>query len=151
MLIFWILFISISNQVNIIHADNQHIMGSTYQIKEKLKQEINFLKELKSYLKLLKEKVTHVEKFLNDNYYDTEDVDIENLENDTILEDYVSNPINAFGIIKRTHEKNLDQLNLESNISSKVNSNLTEFIKDAPEIQDFYAATESIALIQVCT
>ena len=128
-------------------------MGSTYQLKEKLKQEINFLKELKSYLKLLKKEVTYVEKFLNNNYYDTEDVDIENLESDTILEEYVSNPINAFGIIKRTHEKNLDQLNLESNSSKscKVNSILTEFIKDAPEIQDFYAATESIALIQVCT
>ena len=66
------------------------------------------------------------------------------------LEDYVSNPINAFGIIKRTHKNSLDQLNLESNLY-KVNRNLTEFIKDAPASQDFYAATESIALIQVCT
>ena len=36
-----------------------------------------------------------------------------------------------------------------SKLRSIHNSNLTEFIKDAPEIQDFYAATESIALIQV--
>ena len=53
-----------------VHADNQHIMGSTYQIKEKLKQEIDFLKELRFYLHLLKEEVTHVENFLNNNYKD---------------------------------------------------------------------------------
>ena len=60
----------ISNQVYIIHADNQHIMGSTFQMKEKLKQEINFLKELKFYLQLLKTEVTHVENFINNNYID---------------------------------------------------------------------------------
>ena len=60
----------ISNQVYIIHADNQHIMGSTFQMKEELKQEINFLKELKFYLQLLKKEVTHVENFINNNYND---------------------------------------------------------------------------------
>ena len=60
----------ISNQLYITHADNQHIMGSTFQMKEKLKQEINFLKELKFYLQLLKKEVTHVENFINKNYND---------------------------------------------------------------------------------
>ena len=60
----------ISNQLYITHADNQHIMGSTFQMKEKLKQEINFLNELKFYLQLLKTEVTHVENFINNNYND---------------------------------------------------------------------------------
>lgn len=123
-------------------------MGSTFQMKEKLKQEINFLKELKFYLQLLKKEVTHVENFINNNYNDQ---DIENLDVD-ILEDYVSNPINAFGIIKRTHKESLKKLNLESSNSiinlQKANRSLMEFINDAPAVEDFYAATESIALIQ---
>ena len=79
-------------------------------------------------------------------------IDIENLDID-ILEDYVSNPINAFGIIKRTHKESLKKLNLESSNSiinlQKANRSLMEFINDAPAVEDFYAATESIALIQV--
>ena len=67
----------------------------------------------------------------------------------------MSNPINAFGIIKRTHKESLEKLNLESSNSiinlQKANRSLTEFINDAPAVEDFYAATESIALIQVCT
>ena len=65
----------------------------------------------------------------------------------------MSNPINAFGIIKRTHKESLKKLNLESSNSiinlQKANRSLMEFINDAPAVEDFYAATESIALIQV--
>ena len=65
----------------------------------------------------------------------------------------MSNPINAFGIIKRTHKESLEKLNLESSNSiinlQKANRSLMEFINDAPAVEDFYAATESIALIQV--
>ena len=98
------------------------------------------------YLQVLQDEINRVEKFISTTYPNDFN---ENTVGD--LENYVSHPINAYGVIKRTNQGNLAKLKLDPNsVSDKIEKikNL-DLIKFSPDEQDHYSATESIALIQV--
>ena len=151
MIIFY-LFLHLVYFFNIVYCTYPHIssgddlflMGSTYQMQQLLQNEIEFVQELKIYLKKLKEEFNRIEHFLNITY--TKDFSAETLGN---LEEYVSHPINAYGVIKRTNYKHLNQLNLNNNTICDNIQALKNLTKNNPTEEDHYSAASSLALLQV--
>ena len=120
-------------------TDENFWIGSTYQMKKLLQKELIFHQNLKIYLKLLQEEVTNINTFLDKSY--SKDYNFENLSNK--LEEYVSHPINSFGIISRT---NMNNLKLSNTICEKLQK-LKEI--DRPNEMDYFSAAKSVALLQV--
>ena len=120
-------------------------MSSTFQITELFKHEQKFIGELKSYLTELRSEVSNIEEFLTKNYASNS---IENVENP---EEYISHPINALGVVRRTGVDNIQHLimlkNNENPIDAKRQS-LKNMTKLAPSMNDYVAAVQSIALLQ---
>ena len=140
-MLLWILLLA--NQVS---SDNVNLMSSTYQITELFKHEQKFIHELKSYLFELKSEVANIEEFLAKNYASN---DIENVENQ---EEYISHPINALGVVRRTCVDNIQHLkvlkNGHTNPIETRRKRLKAMTKLAPSMNDYVVAAQSIALLQ---
>ena len=143
-LVYYSNFVYSTINPHISSGDDLFLMGSTYQMQQLLQNEIEFVQELKIYLKKLKEEFNRIEHFLNITY--TKDFSADTLGN---LEKYVSHPINAYGVIKRTNYKNLNQLNLNNNTICDNIQALKNLTKNNPTEEDHYSAASSLALLQV--
>ena len=130
-------------------GDEKYFMGSTHQMTHLLAKELNLVKSLRSYRNILQNELKNIEKFLNLHY----PKDTFNEASVGDLVDYVSNPINAFGIIKRTQYGNWHDLITQHNVfrdQVQAFQNLSDFKDVAPtNNEDYYSATLSIALLQV--
>ena len=124
-------------------------MGSTHQMTHLLSKELDLVKSLRSYQNILQNELKNIERFLDSNY----PKDTFNEASVGDLVDYVSNPINSFGIIKRTQYGNWHELITQHNVfRDQVQhfNNLSDFENVAPtNNEDYYSATLSIALLQV--
>ena len=120
-------------------------MGSTYEMHKLLKSEIEFVQDLKSYLKLLQDQVSKVETFMKLNNY-TDDFNEENLGD---LEKYVQHPINAYGVIFRTSLKQREILDLQNNQICSHTEKLKNRTENFPTTWDLQSASGSVALLQV--
>ena len=130
--------------IYVSNGDDKFLMGSTHQLKYLLEKELKFVEDLRVYQKFLREEIARVETFLNATY--TEDFKTEYFKN---LEDYVSHPINAYGIIKRTNQGNIGNLKLDSNSICDTIDSLKNFTKISPTANDLFTAASSLALLQV--
>ena len=130
-------------------GDEKYFMGSTHQMTHLLAKELNLVNSLRLYQNILQNELKNIEEFLNLNY----PKDAFNEASVGDLVDYVSNPINAFGIIKRTQYGNWEELINQHNVfRDQVQNfnNLSDFKDVAPTLNvDYYSATLSIALLQV--
>ena len=126
------------------NGDDKFLMGSTHQLKYLLEKELKFVEDLRLYHEFLREEITRVETFLHTTY--SEDFKTENFKN---LEEYVSHPINAYGIIKRTNLGNIGNLKLDSNSVCDTVESLKNFTKISPTHNDHFTAASSLALLQV--
>ena len=142
MLLLWIWLLEIVNQVL---SDEVNLMSSTFQITELFKHEQKFIGELKSYLTELRSEVSNIEEFLTKNYASNS---IENVENP---EEYISHPINALGVVRRTGVDNIQHLKMLKNNENPIDAkrqSLKNMTKLAPSMNDYVAAVQSIALLQ---
>ena len=142
MLLLWIWLLEIINQVL---SDEVNLMSSTFQITELFKHEQKFIGELKSYLTELRSEVSNIEEFLTKNYASNS---IENVENP---EEYISHPINALGVVRRTGVDNIQHLKMLKNNENPIDAkrqSLKNMTKLAPSMNDYVAAVQSIALLQ---
>ena len=142
MLLLWIWLLEIVNQVL---SDEVNLMSSTFQITELFKHEQKFIGELKSYLTELRSEVSNIEEFLTKNYASNS---IENVENP---EEYISHPINALGVVRRTGVDNIQHLKMLKNNENPIDTKrqlLKNMTKLAPSMNDYVAAVQSIALLQ---
>ena len=142
MLLLWIWLLEIVNQVL---SDEVNLMSSTFQITELFKHEQKFIGELKSYLTELRSEVSNIEEFLTKNYASNS---IENVENP---EEYISHPINALGVVRRTGVDNIQHLKMLKNNENPIDTkrqSLKNMTKLAPSMNDYVAAVQSIALLQ---
>ena len=130
--------------IYVSNGDDKFLMGSTYQLRHLLEKELKFVEDLRLYHEFLKEEITRVETFLNATY--SENFKTENFKN---LEEYVSHPINAYGIIKRTNQGNIGNLKLDSNSICDTLDSLKNFTKISPTANDHFTAASSLALLQV--
>ena len=119
-------------------------MSSTYQLKELLKTETEVLRKLKEYASNSKYQDKVIEDFIEKNY---KNEDFTDLISDNDFEAYVSHPINAFGIIQRTIEANIQVLLQNSSVNS-MNESILKSIKYFPLNEEYATACSSIALIQ---
>ncbi len=126
-------------------GDHLNQISSTHQLKSLITSEQEFLQNLRGYLKILKEETKAIEEYLDYEYKEfTEDFTIDNPE------DYIANPINAFGVVKRTSyslDFKLDRLSRSAKISSAID-NLNKAIAVFPSTEEYTTAASSIALIQ---
>lgn len=142
MLLLWIWLLEIVNQVL---SDEVNLISSTFQITELFKHEQKFIGELKSYLTELRSEVSNIEEFLTKNYASNS---IENVENP---EEYISHPINALGVVRRTGVDNIQHLKMLKNNENPIDTkrqSLKNMTKLAPSMNDYVAAVQSIALLQ---
>ena len=142
MLLLWIWLLEIVNQVL---SDEVNLISSTFQITELFKHEQKFIGELKSYLTELRSEVSNIEEFLTKNYASNS---IENVENP---EEYISHPINALGVVRRTGVDNIQHLKMLKNNENPIDAkrqSLKNMTKLAPSMNDYVAAVQSIALLQ---
>ena len=142
MVLLWIWLLEIVNQVL---SDEVNLMSSTFQITELFKHEQKFIGELKSYLTELRSEVSNIEEFLTKNYASNS---IENVENP---EEYISHPINALGVVRRTGVDNIQHLKMLKNNENPIDAkrqSLKNMTKLAPSMNDYVAAVQSIALLQ---
>ena len=120
-------------------------MGSTYEMHKLLKSEFEFVQDLKSYLKLLQDQVLKVETFMKLNNY-TEDFNEKNFGD---LTKYVEHPINAYGVIFRTSQKQRQILDLQNNPICSHIKKLKNLTENFPTTWDLQSASGSVALLQV--
>ena len=123
------------------------MMASTHEMHKLLKSELGFVQDLKSYLKLLQDQVSKVETFMKLNNY-TDDFNKENLGD---LEKYVTHPINAYGVILRTSQKQRQILDLQNNQICNLTEKLKNHAENFPTTWDLQSASGSVALLQVIT
>ena len=128
-----------------ILGDNRYLMGSTYEMHKLLKSEFEFVQDLKSYLKLLQDQVLKVETFMNLNNY-TDDFNEKNFGD---LKKYVEHPINAYGVIFRTSQKQRQILDLQNNQICSHIEKLKNLTENFPTTWDLQSASGSVALLQV--
>ncbi len=76
-------------------GDHENVISSTHQLRELLENEIRFVNNLRDYLSVLKKEVHFVQDYLNSEYN-------HDLNQISDLEGYISNPLNAFGVVKRS-------------------------------------------------
>ena len=122
-------------------------MGSTYEMHKLLKSEFEFVQDLKSYLKLLQDQVLKVETFMKLNNY-TDDFNEKNFGD---LKKYVEHPINAYGVIFRTSQKQRHILDLQNNQICSHIEKLKNLTENFPTTWDLQSASGSVALLQVIT
>ena len=120
-------------------------MGSTYEMHKLLKSEFEFVQDLKSYLKLLQDQVLKVETFMKLNNY-TDDFNEKNFGD---LKKYVEHPINAYGVIFRTSQKQRQILDLQNNPICSHITKLKNLTENFPTTWDLQSASGSVALLQV--
>ena len=124
-----------------ILADNINLISSTYQITELFKREQLFIRELKSYLSMLQSEVEVVQNYVQEIYPND---DLENIENQ---EEYIAHPINTLGVVHRTCEHTLQNLQVTRKIEDQ-RSKLLNLTKLFPNMQDYIVAAQSINLLQ---
>ena len=120
-------------------------MGSTYEMHKLLKSEFEFVQDLKSYLKILQDQVLKVETFMKLNNY-TDDFNEKKFGD---LKKYVEHPINAYGVIFRTSQKQRQILDLQNNQICSHTKKLKNLTENFPTIWDLQSASGSVALLQV--
>ena len=119
------------------------IQSSVYSLEQLLKDELEFKADLDIYIEALDLTAKQVKEYLDDLY--------SNYDPGDDLEAYVSNPLNAFALVKRTSFDFINRLlpilenkDLSDLHAKLLNDSNTKF----PTIQDYYESCSSTALIQ---
>jgi hypothetical protein len=135
-----------SQEIKVTKGNNlEYLMSSTFQLSKLFNSEVQFVAELKAYLTLLKDETTKISAFVDKNYGLFEEP--KGIED---VEAYISHPVNAFGMIKRTSVAFIKgQLNFDpsSVIMSKMNT-LKELSDKFPTKKDYSMACHSLALLK---
>jgi hypothetical protein len=133
-----------ANNDLVTEGNNLHLMSSTFQLSKLFNSEVQFVSELKTYLALLKAETAKISAFVDKNYGHFEPKGIGDVE------EYISHPVNAFGVIKRTYVAfSKGQLNFDPSVmTSKINS-LKDLSANFPTKEDYSTACSSLALLQV--
>ena len=128
-------------------GDKKHVMGSTHELTLLLKRELDFVNDLKNYVKLLQDEIKQVETFLKTTYPD------DSISHETItnVQDYASHPINAYGVVKRNTQLGKENLFQNSELILDKISALKEHANDTANDDDLYTGADAIALLQVST
>ena len=143
-MIIFILILKICTAESRITADvtpgnNEALMLSTHQLTELLKTEVEFAQELQAYLGLLQDEVRKVQGFIDTNYSDA-------FRKLSDFEKYASNPINAFGVMKRMNQGYLEGFWNES--IDKKRQQIKKLLTHSPPFEDYLVTASSLALIQ---
>ena len=147
------LFLLISSIVSLAKAyepfvtpgDKRHVMGSTHELTLLLERELNFVNNLKTYVKLLQDEIKQVATFLKTTYPD----DSISRESITNVQNYASHPINAYGVVKRNTKLGQENLFKNSELILNKISDLKEHSSHTANDDDWYTGADAIALLQV--
>ena len=119
------------------------IQTSTFLLQRLLEDDLEFIDDLNNYVAALEHHAKQVREYINELYSNHDPGDD--------LEKYVSNPLNAFGVIKRTSYDLIN--NLLTILNNQTWKELEEkLINDSsakfPTMKDYYETCSSTALIQ---
>ena len=128
-----------------------NLHSSIYSLEILLKDEIEFIKRFEKYVSEQNDTSSMVKVFMNDYY--------SNYHPGVNLRSHVSNPLNAFALVKRTSyvlDKFLRQIKSNKKVNTLSELKLNNKIKDLvvnfspvfPSIEDFDEVCISIALLQ---
>ncbi len=84
---------------SIADGDNKHVVTSTHELADLFEAELKYLEKLVEYQESLRQQLESVEELLNSDHY-RELFEVL----DYIDDGYVENPLNAFGLIRRTSD-----------------------------------------------
>ena len=133
------------------NAEMTNVHSSIYSLEILLRDEIVFIKRLDKYVSEHNDTSSIVKVFMNDHYT--------NHDPGVNLRSHVSNPLNAFALVKRTSyelNKLLRQIKSNKKVNTSSELKLNNKVKDLavnfspvfPSIEDFDEVCISIALLQ---
>ena len=133
------------------NAEMTNLHSSIYSLEILLRDEIEFIKRFEKYVSEQNDTSSMVKVFMNDLY--------SNYDPGVNLRSHVSNPLNAFALVKRTSyvlDKFLRQIKSNKKVNTLSELKLNNKIKDLvvnfspvfPSIEDFDEVCISIALLQ---
>ena len=133
------------------NAEMTNVHSSIYSLENLLRDEIEFIKCVNKYVSEHNDTSSMVKLFMNDHYL--------NYDPGVNLRSHVSNPLNAFALVKRTSyelDKFLRQIKSNKKVNTSSELKLNNKVKDLavnfslvfPSMEDFDEVCISIALLQ---
>ena len=136
-------FLCLLTLISACHCDNQDFYSSTFEMGRLFKAEIEFVETMKEYAETNQILATEIREFVAKFY--------SNFNSDPNTETYVSNPLNALGVLKRTgydYSKGLRQLIEQNQNSTKVLSKLRNMSAIFPDAFAYADACSGVSLLQ---